>query len=134
MDNFALDISRWVEAEKLDQDKAVRGASLQIFGAIVERTPVLSGALRANWQAELNKPTDTTVPYSGAPDAASAQAVSQASTEIRAYRPGDEVWFSNNLPYAKKMEERGSGQSPRGMVDVTLREYDQAIKDNYGKR
>jgi len=134
MDNFALDISRWVEAEKLDQDKAVRGGALQIFGGIVERTPVLSGALRANWQAELNRPNEATVPFTGAPGAAAATATTKASEIMRGYMPGNVIWFTNNMPYAQKMEEGGSGQAPSGMVDVTLREFDKAIRDSYGTR
>lgn len=134
MDNFALDISRWVEAEKLDQDKAVRGAAFQIFGGVVERTPVRDGPLRANWQAELNRPNEATVPYTGAPGAAAATATTKASEIMQRFNAGDVIWFTNNLPYAEKMEKGGSGQAPSGMVDVTLREFDKAIKDNYGKR
>ena len=130
--SFSLDISKWVEAEKRDQDKAVRGATLQIFGTVATRTPVKTGALQNNWQYSLQNPADGTLLYDGPPGAAEASAITRARQESIGWKPGDVVWFVNNLPYAEGIESGRSDQAPQGMVDVTLREFDRAIKRNYG--
>lgn len=104
-----------------------RGTALSMFGHVVIRTPVLSGRARGNWQTELNHAPDgvlDTVDKSG------SATISNAGAQVNRAQLGDSIFFINNLPYIKKLEDGSSDQAPSGMVKTTVADFQSLAKQN----
>lgn len=93
-------------------DQVRRASILELFRLVIMSTPVDTGRLRGNWQTTINAPAvaelDRLDPNGGI-----------ALAEVLANMGGllDVVYFSNNLPYAERIEYDGySAQAPEGMV------------------
>ena len=112
-------------------EKTIRGGSIDLFGRIVERTPVDTGRLRGNWQAQINSPNTSVLDEEGEAEAA---VISKGAAEIDNYKLSDNsIWFSNNLPYAERIENGWSKQRPEGMTRTAVKQFNAAI-DKAAKR
>lgn len=96
-------------------EKTIRASLLSFTRLVIKETPVDTGRLRGNWQSSLNVPQDAPIvrdqksPTSGAANA-------DASSTLDKLKLGDIFWFTNNLPYARRIEEGWSQQAPQGML------------------
>lgn len=91
-------------------DKIRRASALELFMLVIYATPVDTGRLRGNWQTTLNSPASAALERAGS-DVSLAEAMANLGALV------DVVWFTNNLPYAERIEYDGwSGQAPEGMV------------------
>ena len=77
----------------------IKKAFVGLSTDIIMDTPVLSGRLRNNWFPSVNQGTDKTTKYAGKEGVAATSRVSA----IR-FKLGDTLYFTNNLPYAEKIE------------------------------
>lgn len=95
----------------------VRIAALAVDRKLVFRTPVDTGQARSNWLVGINAPTRQTegVESPGA-------AIARASATIRASKPGDTIYISNNLPYIGELNRGKSRQAPPGFVEQAANE------------
>lgn len=93
-------------------DKVRRASVLELFKLVIYATPVDSGRLRGNWQTTINSPATAQIERS---DANGGLALAEAMANLGGLL--DVVWFTNNLPYAERIEYDGwSRQAPEGMV------------------
>lgn len=112
MARFEADLRKFGIKSMDKVDKVRRASVLELFKLVIFATPVDTGRLRGNWQTTINSPAgaalDRTDPGGGA---AMAEAVANLGSLT------DVVWFTNNLPYAERIEYDGwSRQAPEGMV------------------
>lgn len=93
-------------------DKVRRASVLELFKLVIFATPVDTGRLRGNWQTTINSPAGAAINRNDPGGAAAmAEAVANLGSIV------DVVWFTNNLPYAERIEYDGwSRQAPEGMV------------------
>lgn len=108
--------------------------SLSMYRRIVYRTPVASGRLRSNWNIGVGA-ADYGV---GAPPG--SDPFPRESIKLDSWRPGQTIFITNSLPYARVVEyglygkppgsangpkTRGgySTQAPAGMVRITLQDF-----------
>ena len=114
--SFSSDVQKWAKATDTSMSKVVRGVCLSAVKEVVKRTPVDSGRLRGNWFATIGTPSrDTT--EAGERDIDPVVARAQAAISKA---PGEQFWFTNNLPYAIPIEfGHSTVKSPEGMVRVT---------------
>lgn len=130
------------KAEKKIQEaieKSMRGACIELFSEIVRKTPVgnpllwknpaakgyIGGTLRGNWQASLRSPETSTVDTT---DETGSHTISQGASKVNSFKISDkDIWFSNNLPYAQKIEDGHSKQRPQGMVKTTIKQFSKLI-------
>ena len=125
--SFSDDIKRWKQKTIITADKIFRGTCFEIFSKIIKRTPVKTGRLRGNWQAELNRiPT-------GDVDTKGNAALSGAAQTTGKAKITDSVYLVNNLPYAGVIENGRSNQAPAGMVKVTIAEFKSIVDKNARK-
>ena len=132
--SFSDDLLRFAEKVEGEADRRVRAACLQLTQGVIQRTPVATGRLRANWQASIDapieQPTEDT-DKSGGPTLSKAQAAIKQAT-------GRVFYLTNNLPYAPVIEfgQYGEGpkteggysrQAPRGMARITVEELRRAL-------
>jgi len=95
--------------------QTIRGTLLSFSRRVIRETPVDTGRLRGNWQSSLNVPENIPVErFQKAKTSGAASA--DASATIDKLQIGDIFWFTNNLPYARRIEEGYSLQAPEGML------------------
>lgn len=104
-------------------DRVRRASVLELFKLIIYSTPVETGRLRGNWQTTINSVAQSQLervdPNGGL-----------ALAEVMANMGGllDVVWFSNNLPYAERIEYDGwSYKEPEGMVRKHLVQWQRIV-------
>lgn len=129
MSGFAASVRQWTDSTKEDNKQIFREVlriSAQAFTtghpAVPQaRSPVDTGLFQGNWRfghgvVELN--AVETLDPSGVPTLA------YLTQQIRMALPGAYHYFSNNVPYALKLEWGYSKQAPQGMVRITAMSID----------
>lgn len=117
MTTFSIPLAQLAEKIKADLETVVQKSTLQVFGAVVQKTPVKSGRARANWNAS-----------QGTPNIATSLTVDQSRGGREAakggtFAAGGVTFLSNGLPYIGKLEYGSSKQAPQGMVRTSAAEF-----------
>jgi len=99
----------------------VRKTALELQSGMVEKSPVDTGRFRSNWQCGIGALNADT----GA--AAGADPIGRTATTLQGWKPGQTIYLTNALPYAKRLENGWSQQAPSGMVRLTVQNYAQAL-------
>lgn len=125
--SFAADLSRFRKSTQDRLDRVRRVVVIKLFSAVVQDTPVLTGRLRGNWRVSIGSP------LLGEISRLDPQGV-QVSAEIQdiatAARGDDEVWMSNSLPYAERIEYDGwSKKAPEGMVRRNVARFQRLVDE-----
>jgi len=127
--SFSNDIKKFNEKAQKAATKIFRGSALEIFKAIILRTPVDTGRLRGNWFSTINSPSSEI-----SDSASGTRSLGEAVTTTRQAKLGDSIYLINNLPYAEIIESgRGSNQAPRGMVGITVLEWKSKVAEQAGR-
>lgn len=118
------------------QAKIVRdGIALKLFAAVVLDTPVDTGRLRQNWQASINTPIESTVEAGDVggqdKDFMASETISKGEAAIESSPVDDcEIIFTNNLPYAARVENDGWShtKAPKGMVKRNVERFQEIVR------
>lgn len=128
--SFSSDIEKI--AKKLNQsvESTVRATALELFGSIIDGTPVLTGRAKGNWQTSINEPITSIVDRTG-----ETESIAELKDVAGGSIAGKILWLSNNLPYIRRLEFDGhSSQAPAGMVRINVSRIESivsnAAKDN----
>ena len=130
MAKWSLDLSKYADSTVKKTDQAFRKIASEIGRRIILRTPVDTGRARGNWFPGVGRP------HAGATDAGDkngADAIARIVSTAQSWRPVSGSFFiSNNLPYIEVLERgrignKGSTQAPRGMVAITVAEFDNIV-------
>jgi Bacteriophage HK97-gp10, putative tail-component len=117
MTGFSIPFAKLAEKMKSDLDTVVRKSTLQVFDAVVKKTPVSTGRARANWNVSKGA-VDTSTTEST--DASRAAAQVAKAGEIPS---GGVVYLANSLPYARTLEYGGYPNPPKGGKGKTIGGY-----------
>lgn len=138
MAGFSVPLAQLAAKVKLDLDTVVRKSTLEVFGAVVKKSPVDTGRFRANWNVS-----------HGVVDTSTTASTNQgrAVTEVQkalTLPTGGVVYLANSLPYARVLEygeypnppKKGKGktaggfsrQAPQGMVRLTAIEFSDYVQ------
>ena len=122
-DTFRAQLASFAKGVPVKVDQIRRASILELFKLIIYSTPVDEGRLRGNWQTTVNRPA--------------AQETARRDTnggvtlaEVMANMGGllDVVYFTNNMPYAERIEYDGwSAQAPEGMVRRHVFRWEQIV-------
>ncbi|QJI53353.1 tail component [Alteromonas phage vB_AcoS-R7M] len=103
-----------------------RSASFELYSAIVTTTPVDKGVLINNWYLTVDDPSTST---RFAESETGAHSLSQGTAILPAFNIANDVWITNNLPYAYPIEFDGhSAKAPSGMVRVNTVNWNDFVK------
>lgn len=141
---FKYDLNKFAVKVEMRSARVMRGTALDLFGMIVEKTPVgnpslwiskppkgyTGGRLRGNWQLSINSPASGTFK---AIDKTGVRVNAKAHGNVKVADIGDSIWITNNLPYAIEVENGHSTQAPAGMVKTTLLSFKRHVDKNARK-
>jgi hypothetical protein len=121
--SFAADLDKFASKTRIKADTVVRKVTLDLFGEVVQRTPVDTGMARANWQIGINeRPTGTVNGTNWKQNM--GHSMTQSSGQIKA---GGVNYITNNLPYIIKLEYGSSKQAPQGMARITVSKFQEIV-------
>ncbi|QIQ65288.1 hypothetical protein 19_00016 [Pseudomonas phage Epa19] len=105
-------------------DKTRRASTLELFRLIIVETPVDDGVLRNNWRTQVNGPNTDSL---DSEDQSGARALAEAAANLGELK--DTVFFTNNLPYAERIEYDGWSRfkAPQGMVRKNVVRWDDIV-------
>lgn len=117
MTGFAADVATFAKKANASVDAVVRKVTFDLFFDVVQRTPVDTGRLKANWQASQNTPVRGTLTSTDKDGNKTMVAISGAIGGA-----GSVTYLANNLPYAHRIEFDGWSRTkaPAGMVRVSM--------------
>lgn len=121
---FAIEVANWCDKALADADEVLRTATMEIFGRVIDRSPVKSGRFKGNWNASVGA-ADTSVSDRKDPGGSVTKARVQSS--VSSAKSGDEIFLVNALPYARKLEFGSSKQAPLGVIGPVVLEFQQAV-------
>jgi hypothetical protein len=118
-DRFRRDMRRIIDKAKNRNDLFVRRLCLDIDRRLVLKSPVDKGRFRANWNigyGSINTSTSENLDPTG------SESIARANVELSGAKAGMQIFITNSLPYAQRLENGWSGQAPFGMVKLTAEE------------
>lgn len=122
------DLDKFSKQVGIDYHTLLKRVVFDIFGRIVEKTPVDTGRARASWNISIGKPDPSVAPEGQQPalNRLSAEAKAGAALATLTERGVLDVpiFISNNLPYILELENGHSKQAPEGMVALSIEEVD----------
>lgn len=119
--SFKADFAKLIEKAGERAEDVVRKTALQLQTSMVERSPVLTGRFKNNWQCGL----DAVNVNIGAVD----DAIGRTSATLPSWKAGQTIFLTNSLPYARRLENGWSKQAPSGVVRLTVQNYAQALSE-----
>lgn len=117
MSGWSIPLDKLAARAGLGLETVARKATLQLFQAVVLRSPVDTGRFRANWNVSYGAPLETTTSSTdkGRADIETAKALTLPIGGVQ--------YLSNGLPYANRLEFGYSKQAPSGMVRLAAQEF-----------
>lgn len=137
MGSFALDLAAFAAKAPKRAKQVVDKATIDLLTKIVLRTPVgnpsiwkgypprkppagyVGGRLRGNWNTGIGSINTT----EQRPAKTGAAPVARGRATVRTREPEADIYITNSLPYAIRVENGYSTQAPAGMVRVTVVEF-----------
>lgn len=119
-------VDKTVRGNECTLNKIRRHAAFVLFARIVVSTAVDKGTLRGNWVCTLNSPSNTIVTN---PVTDRQIVINRMKVVTMGSTLGDDLWFTNNLPYAVPvMQEGWSAQTPKAAVDGHLAKWPDIVE------
>ena len=94
----------------------VRGVYFSGLSAVIKGTPVDEGRARNNWFLSENNPSESITDSESKSGSGSISQLSHIPKNVM----NTKVFFTNNLPYIKRLEYGWSQQAPDGWVRRTV--------------
>ena len=124
MAGFANQMKAWERKTERKMDLAVRKIALEMFRKIILKSPVDTGRFRGNWQLAIGSVPEGTLELD---DKTGTATIAKGAATALGFNAGETIFFANNLPYARRLEEGYSQQAPNGMVALTIQEFESVV-------
>src|ERR1051325_1072980 len=111
--DFEKSIENFIKKAKKNPELVVRQVTIKLYSQIILASPVDTGRFRMNWQATYGSPATGILIGD---DPSGGRAIARATNFVMNSPEWDEFRFTNNLPYAERLEYGYSRQAPQGMV------------------
>lgn len=108
------------------QELLCRVVLIELTASMVEKSPVDTGRFKNNWFGNIGSVDTTTTTDTDSSGEGSIGRVGRVAAD---FRPGQKMYITNSLPYAKPLEHGHSGQAPQGMVKLTIQEYTGKLRE-----
>jgi hypothetical protein len=140
-EQFSSELKRYTKRTVLKQILEAHGIVVfEIYKYILERTPVLSGRARRNWNVSMNAPNPETTEETaqtfttGTPmETAERQRAVSVLKNLEYGKLGTTVWISNHLVYVAGLEAGTSMKAPNGIVEGAILGALEALRSKVAK-
>jgi len=129
--SFSVDVSDWVDKATEAPETVIRGTAIKLFKSIIILSPVDEGTFRANWFVSGATPSKQVNENVGG--GYSSDVFSRTSRDVEALVNWEAITFTNNLPYARRLEFGYSDQAPQGMVRISAMRFNELIREEASK-
>lgn len=128
--NFNIDIASQMKKCKKEAElrmwRATRKAIIATGTQIIIGMPVITGALRGNWQTTIDERSYKKLERQ---DKSGTEGITELTNTISAMNLSGVAYFTNNLPYAEFIEYgEYEGQHSQGTVRKAVGEFPQKLK------
>lgn len=128
--DFELAVANFIKKAKKNPELVVRQVTIKLYSQIIMASPVDTGRFRMNWQVSNNKPATGVLI---ADDPSGSRAIGRMTAYVTTSEDWENFCFTNNLPYAERLEYGGSQQAPQGMVRVTVSRFQRLLNEAAAK-
>lgn len=117
---FKADLTEFIKRANVNAETVIRKVAFDLLSAIVGRSPVKSGRFKGAWlvQRDLSPSTES-----------SPDVLIKGAQEIAKFKVGENRYIINFLPYSVRLEDGHSKQAPKGMVKITVEEFQTYINN-----
>lgn len=125
-----------VETRRAVQDAAERIGKRVSRHRLEKEFPLTAGAdyvggrARGNWQVTFEAPATSAIDKI---DPSGARTIAIGADVLGDAKAGKTIFLVNNLPYSERLETGWSKQAPAGIVNVTVAEFEDIVKDVAGE-
>ena len=103
---------------RVDSDKMAKRVALKILRILTIVSPVDTGRFKANWRVGIaSRDTRATRQQ----DKSGGPTFGKGASKIQRAKRGATLFISNNLPYAKRLNEGSSQQAPANFVEQAIK-------------
>lgn len=122
---FRADLAAFAELSNTGIEKVYRGVLIKLFGAVIQDTPVDTGALRGNWRTSVKQPLLRALKRKSG-----QESMNEVRSKLAKADPRVTAYLTNNLPYAERIEYDGWShtKAPEGMVRKNVLRFERLIK------
>lgn len=124
--DFERSIQNFIKKAKKNPELVVRQVTIKLYSQIIMASPVDTGRFRMNWQVSNEKPVTGILI---AEDPSGARATGRMTAYVTTSPEWENFCFTNNLPYAERLEYGYSQQAPAGMVRVTVSRFQRLLNE-----
>ncbi len=124
--DFERSIENFIKKAKKNPEQVVRQVTIKLYSQIIMASPVDTGRFRMNWQATYGTPATGVLIGD---DPSGSRAIARATNFVMNSPEWDEFRFTNNLPYAERLEYGYSRQAPQGMVRITVSRFQRLLDE-----
>ena len=111
----------------VDMETVVKKSLFRVFSSAESMSPVDKGHFKRSWIAAFGSPNED-VNNSGSGDS-----IGQLNIMMGSFKLGEIFYFTNNQPYAVRLEYGLSDQARSGMVRVSARNFPSIVDDETRK-
>ena len=128
--DFELAVANFIKKAKKNPELVVRQVTIKLYSQIIMASPVDTGRFRMNWQVSNNKPATGILI---ADDPSGGRAIGRMTAYVTTSEDWESFCFTNNLPYAERLEYGWSQQAPQGMVRITVSRFQRLLNEAAAK-
>lgn len=116
-------------------NEVTKQVALRAAYNLIQDTPVDTSKALSNWQVRIGGPATGEIEahspgkFGSTVGASSSTARALAEAAIKARRPGQAIYITNNLDYIKELNQGSSRQAPAGFVEVAVLRAKMVIKE-----
>lgn len=120
--SWSKDALKNINALKEKNDRIFRSAFLRLAAQVDLVSPVDTGRFRSNWVGAYGSADTSTFDYE-------RDSVGLALEVADTVNVSNVFYYTNSLPYAKRLEFGWSEQAPSGIVRITARNWPQYVQE-----
>lgn len=123
--SFDEDLKRAQQSLYTKLNNARITAFVNFAEEVIITSPVDTGWFRENWQSTINTPAQDII----GEKSQGSHSVEKPYNKVKSSRLTDDLFLTNNLPYAQRLEEGWSSQAPAGWVRTASMSMERFLDD-----
>lgn len=127
---FKADFAKVLAAAKENANDVIRRSMLSLGRDVDFRAPVLTGRFRSNVNASVgvvDQKTDYPIDKTG------SAARARLQVAVDSWRPGQTIYITSSLPYARRLEFGSSKQAANGIFRLAVQNFSATVQRSADK-